>query len=96
MRRARAGTTTRAEQYLLARHTTTRTPPPAPGDGIHVRELDTAAKEVREDSLDHLDRDTQGTAEDEAALAPGEATANAAVRVAGYGLYDAQEEADKW
>ncbi|MEU5438229.1 Mu transposase C-terminal domain-containing protein [Streptomyces sp. NPDC020719] len=97
MRRARAGQTTAQEQHLLARTTTVRTPPPAPRDGdrIRVRELDTAAKEMETDSLDDLDHDAEDTIEDETAQ-NGEAPDSPAARVAGYGLYDAQEEALKW
>ncbi|MFB6986128.1 hypothetical protein [Streptomyces sp. NPDC056304] len=44
-----------------------------------------------EDSLDDLDRDVEDTTEGE-----DQAVDGPAVPVAGYGLYDAQEEALKW
>ncbi|MFF3735506.1 transposase [Streptomyces sp. NPDC002476] len=88
MRRAKAGTATRTEQYVLARHATARTPPPSTGpvSEDQAQELGTAATGTEDDSLDDLDQDA---AEDETPAGP-------AVPVAGYGLYDAQEEALKW
>ncbi|MFE4015176.1 Mu transposase C-terminal domain-containing protein [Streptomyces sp. NPDC059112] len=92
MRRAHAGQATAQEQYLLARHATARTPPPVPGDEgeVRVQERDTASTETEEDSLDGLDQDVEDLAGDNEALG------GLAAPVVGYGLYDAQEEADKW
>ncbi|MFI6476039.1 transposase [Streptomyces sp. NPDC050516] len=94
MRRAHAGQATAREEYLLARHTTARTLPPAPEDEsegeVRGQERNMAAADGEEDSLDSLDQDAEGAAEDE------EAWGGPAAPVAGYGLYDAQEEADKW
>ncbi|MFD7499287.1 hypothetical protein ACFV8T_44830 [Streptomyces sp. NPDC059832] len=92
MRRALAGQATAQEQHLLARTTTIRTPPPPRSrPGVQVQELDSAATGVGEDSIDDLDRDGEDTAEGE-----DQAVDGPAVPVAGYGLYDAQEEALKW
>lgn len=54
------------------------------------RERDAAATETEEDCLDGLDQDVEDPAGDNEALG------GPAAPVAGYGLYDAQEEADKW
>ncbi|WP_331737782.1 transposase [Streptomyces sp. NBC_00019] len=92
MRRARAGTATRDEQHLLARHAPVRTPPPraVPGPGVQEQEEGApATAEAGGDSLDDLDQDTQGAAGNEDETLDGPA-------VAGYGLYDALEEALKW
>ncbi|MDT7847774.1 transposase [Streptomyces justiciae] len=94
MRRARGGTATRAEQSLLARHTPARTPPPSavPGRGVQEQEGGApAAAEAGGDSLDDLDQDAENATENEDASVDGPA-----VPVAGYGLYDAREEALKW
>ncbi|MDQ8708324.1 DDE-type integrase/transposase/recombinase [Streptomyces sp. LHD-70] len=93
MRRTRTGTATRTEKHLLARHATTRTPPPVPGDGpdTQARATGAAAAVTGEDSLDELDQDEEDPAEGE-----DETPGGPAVPVAGYGLYDAQEEALKW
>ncbi|MFC9756214.1 hypothetical protein [Streptomyces sp. NPDC056921] len=90
MRRAHAGQATAQEQYLLARHATARTPPPVPGDEgeVRVQERDAAATET--EGLDGLDQDVEDAAGDNEALG------GLAAPVAGYGLYDTQEEADKW
>ncbi|MCX4734515.1 Mu transposase C-terminal domain-containing protein [Streptomyces sp. NBC_01363] len=92
MRRALAGQATAQEQHLLARTTTIRTPPPPHSrPGVQAQELDSVATGVGEDSLDVLDRDGEDTTEGE-----DQAVDGPAVPVAGYGLYDAQEEALKW
>ncbi|MBD0742925.1 Mu transposase C-terminal domain-containing protein [Streptomyces sp. CBMA152] len=89
MRRAHAGGATAREEYLLARRTTARTPLPedeGEGEG-EGQQQDTAAVDGEEDGLD---RSAEEAAEDD------EAWGTPAVPVAGYGLYDAQEEARKW
>lgn len=90
IRRARAGQATAEEQHLLNRTATVRTPP-SPRSEPDPDPADTGAGE---DSLDDLDQGQD--AQDAEDRKKDEAVDGRAVPGAGYGLYDAQEEALKW
>lgn len=93
MRRARTEAATRTEQHLLTRHSPVRTPPlPRPEPG--AQEPGTAATGTHEESLDDLDQDPQDMTEDTGN--DDEALDGPVAPVAGYGLYDARQEALKW
>ncbi|WP_199846673.1 Mu transposase C-terminal domain-containing protein [Streptomyces sp. CB01201] len=100
MRRARTGQATNQEQHLLTRTTTPRTPPPPRSHNtIPPTRPGPGAPHTEADSLDGPDQDQeqdQNQDQDTEDLAYGQATDGPAVPVAGYGLYDAAEEALKW
>ncbi|MGW2602088.1 transposase [Streptomyces klenkii] len=97
MRRARAGSASRTEQYLLARHTAARTPPPPhpePEPDPEPQAKESSPATMEEDSLDDLDQEPQDMTEN--TENENKAPDGPAAPVAGYGLYGAETEALKW